>query len=109
MDRVTLTINISALAFSLIAILTSTTTALRQSRHAEHANVLSVMSEVFEKFRLWTLSTIWTMYQRSCGSNFLRKRLGSTSYPGRRGIMRGQSPPSSPWSGHWYPTEWSVT
>jgi hypothetical protein len=43
--------NIAALAFSLLAIITSTITALRQTRIMQNANLLPIIAEVFDRFR----------------------------------------------------------
>jgi Domain of unknown function (DUF4760) len=44
-------LNFAAVAFSLVAIVTSTTTAVRQSKLMEHANLLPVLSDLFGEFR----------------------------------------------------------
>lgn len=52
MDTATLTINICALTFSLLATVISTTIARRQSRMMEQANLLPIMTEILGEFRI---------------------------------------------------------
>ena len=49
MDAGTL-VNILALCFSAIALITSTTFALRQSRLMQHANLLPTVAEILREF-----------------------------------------------------------
>ncbi|HEV8372957.1 MAG TPA: hypothetical protein VGR68_07120 [Actinomycetota bacterium] len=51
MDESSLPLNLAALAFSVLAIITSTTIALRQSRLMHHANLLPILTEIFDEFR----------------------------------------------------------
>jgi hypothetical protein len=44
-------LNLAAVVFSLIAIVASTTTAVRQSKLMEHSNLLPILSDVFGEFR----------------------------------------------------------
>jgi hypothetical protein len=51
MDRASLLINSAAVAFSLVALVTSTIIALRQSRIMQHSNLLPILIDLFERFR----------------------------------------------------------
>jgi hypothetical protein len=51
MDRASLLINLAAVAFSLAALITSTTIALRQSTIMQHSNLLPILIDLFERFR----------------------------------------------------------
>jgi Domain of unknown function (DUF4760) len=51
MDRASLLINLGALAFSLVALITSTAIALRQSKIMQHSNLLPILTELFDQFR----------------------------------------------------------
>jgi hypothetical protein len=51
MDGPALLINLAALAFSLLALITSTVIALRQSKIMQHSNLLPIVNDLFERFR----------------------------------------------------------
>jgi hypothetical protein len=51
MDRTSLLINLAAVTFSLVALITSTAIALRQSRIMQHSNLLPILTELFDQFR----------------------------------------------------------
>jgi hypothetical protein len=51
MDRASLLINLGALTFSLVALITSTAIALRQSKIMQHSNLLPILTELFDQFR----------------------------------------------------------
>jgi hypothetical protein len=51
MDETSLLINVAALAFSLLALITSTVIALRQSKLMQHSNLLPILNDLFERFR----------------------------------------------------------
>jgi hypothetical protein len=82
MDASTI-INLLALLFSLIAIITSAIIATRQSRLMQHANTLSILVELFREFRSGEL-------KQSVG--YVEKKLWEEHPPGKISLRQLPQP-----------------